>query len=443
MLYGQSCAALIPLAARTPFAPREPSPYGFEAVIIVGIAAIILFVSLWLLNLYKKNREETSFWKDVEEHLNDYDIRPRIRDRLLGLLRRMNLRDPYRAITNVDTFDRLVREKFISMVGQNACEEVRRVLFILPTSEAMAMGQESPVDNFPLNGGPEMYETGTLLDEASVPGATWGGEEEPAVPESVPYEMRPGQAEIDLNGSYSLKPGNEVKLRFASAEDLYLCIVVFVETQDFIVSLPPPEKLRYLPREGETVEGFITRKNNYYSFETTVREIFFGEARLCRLRHTSLLHEVRRREFSRTQIGLEFNFYSFSEKAMIASTSQGKQLGKIVNMRKGTLHDISAGGCAVETTDMAPPIKPRDFLRFPITLLDNDEPIEVFGLVLSVVQVKEDPAARKKKGARAGKGNEDTNKERYRLHVIFVGLDTLIRERLAQTVSRLSIKTQE
>jgi len=54
-------------------------------------------------------------------------------------------------------------------------------------------------------------------------------------------------------------------------------------------------------------------------------------------------------------IGALFSRYYFSRK-----------FGKIVNLRKGTLHDISAGGCAVETSDMIPPIKPK---RFPYSRL--------------------------------------------------------------------------
>ncbi len=93
---------------------------------------------------------------------------------------------------------------------------------------------------------------------------------------------------------------------------------------------------------------------------------------------------------------------------------------------------------------MTPPIKPKDFLRFPITLLDNDDPVEVFGLVLSIVPVKEETDSKEKKPPRAETNKKDTDKEDcYRLHVIFVGLDTLIRERLAHSVSRLIIKNKE
>ncbi|MHC4870457.1 MAG: PilZ domain-containing protein [Planctomycetota bacterium] len=377
-----------------------------DAVIILGIVlllAILLVISKTISFKDKKNTESAN-WEHIKSICKEKNLTEKEISTLVNLLSNMKLKHPLHAMTSMDVFDNFIMSRLTKHLGSGDASYIRKKIFLTPLH---AKSQE-------------MIEVAEIMSQV---------EEEPAKQEDKSSTIITGTElpadddiedildNIDIGGTSKIMPGEEIKLNFTDIPSMHSCGVILNDENGIVVFLPKYQGEKFLPHKNTTVEGYLVQDEDYFYFDSEIDEVFTGEVNSCRLKHASLLHQIKRRQFARADIDHPFKFYHIPAAELTNSGRLNKKTVKY--LCDGILENISAGGCAVRMSIPDPMINPGDLLRFPISLPGEKDPVKVMGSVLK------------------SNIDKEVSPDNLLLNLKFIGLDQGAKDELIAAVFKL------
>jgi len=382
-----------------------------DAIIIIAIVILlaILLVISKTISFKDKKSTESANWEHIKSICKEKNLTEKEISTLVDLLRNMKLKHPLHSITSMDVFDNFIMSKLTKLLGSGDASYVRKKMFLTPlhatpqgtieTSEIISQTEEE-------------HEKKEGKSDTEITGAELPADD----------DIEDILDNIDIDGTSKIMPGEEIKLNFTDIPSMHSCGVILNDENGIVVFLPKYQGEKFLPMNNAKVEGYLVQDENYFYFDTEIDEVFSGEVNSCRLKHTNLLHQIKRRQFARADLDHPFKFYHIPAAELTNSGRLNRKTAKY--LCDGILENISAGGCAIRMDIPVPMINPGDLLRFPIALPGEKDPIKVMGSVL-----KSDI-------------DKEVTPDNLLLNLKFIGLDQGAKDELIAAVFKL-LRTKE
>lgn len=372
------------------FAARHTSnDDAITVIIIVFILLVLLVISKSILHKDIRSIESAN-WEHIEAICRERNLSNNESHTLATLLRKLNLKHPLHAITSMDTFDKIAYRRLEEQLGSGEASYIRKKLFLSPVG---SMYKSDSADEAPRHATPKQ-KLESLLEESLKSsdndkgsktqfGIDFSGSE---VPDESDIEDLLDS--VDIDGTRSIIPGEELKIKFEEIPSMHTCGVILNEESGLVVYLPKYKGHPICPIIGEKIEGYMVKDDNYFYFDSAVQEVFSGEIVSCRISHANLLQQIRRRKFARVDLNHHFQFYHLPAEELTKSGRLNQKTRR--HLCEGILINISAGGCAIHMQQNVPPVQKGDILRFPIAVPGEKDPIKLTGTVLKCEKDQED-----------------------------------------------------